>query len=140
MSDPLLPPLPEPDTDSAAFFAGLAEGRLLIQRCGACGAAQLAKHMCTECGGEDLTWVPASGRGRIYSFTRIHLAYHPAFAGTLPYAAALVELEEGPRLYGAMADVDPAQVDVGVPVRVDIRQVSDGRYAPYFKPAPADAS
>jgi hypothetical protein len=42
--------------------------------------------------------VTASGRGKLYSYTIVRRAMHPAFQEDLPYVYAIVELEEGPRL------------------------------------------
>ena len=40
-----------------------------------------------------------SGRGRIFSYVVYHRVYHPAFAQEVPYAVAVIELDEGPRMY-----------------------------------------
>ena len=39
------------------------------------------------------------GRGRIFSYVVYHRVYHPAFAQEVPYAVAVIELDEGPRMY-----------------------------------------
>ena len=45
-------------------------------------------------------WKPASGRGTLHSWTVAHHAFHPAFAGELPYTLVTVNLEEGVRALG----------------------------------------
>lgn len=45
-----------------------------------------------------------SGSGTVYSFTVSHAAMHPDVAELVPYAVALVETDEGPRL---LAHVEP---------------------------------
>jgi uncharacterized OB-fold protein len=54
--------------------------------------------------------VPASGRGRVYSFTVMRVA--------TPYAPAMVELEEGPRIFTNIVDGDFAEIHIGMAVRL----------------------
>jgi len=74
--------------------------------------------------------VPASGRGTIYSFTRVHTAHHPAFADRLPFTGGIVELEEGPRLFAPL--VGDGSMAIGDPV-VCMLQESEGRTFAAFR-------
>jgi len=96
-------PVPEPDLASANFFAALDAGRLEILRCDDCGTANLAVLRCDVCAGIAFTPESASGRATLYSFTRVHIAHHPAFADRLPVCGGIVELEEGPRLFAPLS-------------------------------------
>ncbi|HNM83083.1 MAG: bifunctional MaoC family dehydratase N-terminal/OB-fold nucleic acid binding domain-containing protein [Mycobacterium sp.] len=60
-------------------------------------------------------YVVSSGRGTVYSFVVHHAPKVPG--RTLPFVIALVELEEGVRMLGELRGVDPAAVDIGMPVR-----------------------
>jgi uncharacterized OB-fold protein len=131
-----LPPIAMPDEASAPFFEGLARGHLSVQVCGQCGTAQLGSPDCSHCGSTALEWRPASGRGTIHSFTRIHIAYHPAFADLVPYWTGLIELEEGPRLFGRLLTGDGARPRTGGPVEVAIEQVADDAFVPNFRCLP----
>jgi len=126
------PPIPEPDINSVPFFEGLAEGRLLVQICGRCGTAQLGHPDCDACGHAALEWQPASGRGTIYSFTRMHLSYHPAFADLVPYFAGIVALEEGPLLYGRFVVAEGTKVAIGQPVVAEIVHFEGAGAFPIF--------
>jgi uncharacterized OB-fold protein/acyl dehydratase len=57
----------------------------------------------------------ASGTGTVFSFVVHHAPKVPG--RTLPFVIALVELEEGVRMLGELRDVDPATVEIGMPVR-----------------------
>ena len=57
----------------------------------------------------------ASGKGTVFSFVVHHAPKVPG--RTLPFVIALVELEEGVRMLGELRGVDPATVEVGMPVR-----------------------
>jgi len=120
--------LPAIDADavSAPFFSGAQEQRLLVQRCTDCGTVQLGNALCDQCFGEGLDWVPASGNAVIHSFVVMHVAYHPAF--TAPYASAVVELEEGPRIPVLLTDTLAAEI--GQPVVIEFAPTENAVLVP----------
>ncbi len=122
------------DAPSAPFFAGLAEGRLMIQRCAACGIAQLGQDRCLSCRHERLEWAPSFGEGAVYAYTVIHTVFHPAFADEVPYVAAVVELDEGPRINARIRVSPPDHVQIGLRVRAEIVEYAPGAFAPVFSP------
>jgi len=62
-----------------------------VQRCTACGTHRFyPRALCPSCHADGFAWVPVSGRASVYSFTIVHRAPSPAFAGKLPYALAIV--------------------------------------------------
>jgi uncharacterized OB-fold protein len=124
--------IPEPDELSAPFFAGLAQGRLMIQTCVACGTPALGVLYCAGCGAPELAWREASGRGRIWSFAVVHVAYNPAHAGQVPYNAASIELEEGPRLFAEVLEAPPGELVIGEAVDLTVLEPSPGRFVPAF--------
>jgi uncharacterized OB-fold protein len=90
---------PEPygDPNTYAFWDAARSGRLLIQRCTACGAHQFyGRPFCLACDGEAVEWVPAAGTGTVYSVTTVHVRWYPEHEP--PYQVAVVALDEGPRL------------------------------------------
>ena len=92
--------IPEPEVNpvNAPHWEGLKQGKLLYQRCGACGHAWLpAREDCPNCLSPENDWVEASGRGKLVSWVIYHVPFNKAFAGKLPYNVAVVELDEGPR-------------------------------------------
>ncbi|OBI51837.1 DNA-binding protein [Mycobacterium kyorinense] len=62
-----------------------------------------------------IDYVVASGKGTVFSFVVHHAPKVPG--RTLPFVIALVELEEGVRMLGELRNVDPASVEIGMPVR-----------------------
>ena len=64
---------------------------------------------------EPTDYVVASGKGTVFSFVVHHAPKVPG--RTLPFVIALVELEEGVRMLGELRNVDPATVEIGMPVR-----------------------
>ena len=108
-----------PNSDPAApFWRALAEGRLEMPRCRACGDAHLyPRGHCPACGSADLAWEAASGCGEVYSYSVVHRAPSPAFAAAVPYVVAIVRLAEGPHLMGWL-EAPPESAAIGLKVRV----------------------
>ncbi|MFL6119653.1 bifunctional MaoC family dehydratase N-terminal/OB-fold nucleic acid binding domain-containing protein [Actinophytocola sp.] len=128
------PPLIRPmvNRDTAFFWEGTAQGELRIQQCGGCGALRHPPGpMCPRCNETKPGHLVASGLGEIYSYVVHH---HPPVPGhTLPFVIALVELEEGVRLLAELVDVDPEEVEVGLPVRIDFARVDDELTMPVWR-------
>jgi uncharacterized OB-fold protein len=127
-------PAPVPDEDSAPYWSAAREGKLLVQRCEACGHFQLyGRAVCTECWG-DVTWVEASGRGTVASWTVIRQNYSRPFRDWIPYVVALVDLEEGPRLMTNIVGCEPEEVSMGMSVVARFEEVSDVAGIALFEP------
>jgi uncharacterized OB-fold protein/acyl dehydratase len=73
-------------------------------------------------------YVVASGKGTVFSFVVHHAPKVPG--RTLPFVIALVELEEGVRMLGELRNVDPAAVEIGMPVRATYIDFPDGDSGP----------
>jgi uncharacterized OB-fold protein len=128
-------PAPVPTRDSAPFWEAAKQDILLIQRCTDCGQAQFyPRGFCIHCLSEHLEWIAASGQGHIQSFTICYMPGHPAMAGRVPYAMALVDLAEGVRMLAEIQDADLAKISVGDAVKVVFEQRADGWTLPQFTP------
>lgn len=128
----ILPPL---DDTNRPFWTGGHEGRLLIERCGACRRwQQPPEGRCGACGG-DVEPTAVSGRGTVFTFTVNEQRYHPDVPP--PYVIAIVELDEQRhlRVVANVVDCDPADVRIGLPVHVAFED--HGEHAvPVFVPTP----
>jgi len=113
-------PHPEPDGETQPFWDGIAEGRLRLQRCRACGRHIFyPRSVCPHCMAAELEWTDATGRGAVHAFTVVHRA-PPGFTEDAPYVVAMVELEEGPRMLTRLLDVAPGDAVIGMKVEVAI--------------------
>ena len=129
-------PLPTPDADTATFWRGLREGALLLQHCAGCGHVQYYQQaICRACGSENIEHRPASGRGKVHSFSVVHRAPGPAFKGDVPYAVILVELEEGPRMISTFTGGPPENVTFDMDVVLSLEKVSEEITLPRFRKA-----
>ena len=132
---PARPPRPRPAIirDNAFFWEGVDRGELLIQKCSSCGRLRHPPGpMCPACRSLEWDTVVASGRGTVYSHVQPHYPQVPSFE--YPYTVALVELEEGTRLISNLIGIEPADVQVGMPVQVEFVPVDDELTLPLFKP------
>ena len=128
-------PLPTPDADTAAFWSGLCNGKLLLQHCTDCGHVQYYQQAtCRACGRENLVHREASGRGKVHSFSVVHRAPGPAFKADVPYAVILVELEEGPRMISTFTGA-PCEVTFEMDVVLTLEKVSEEITLPRFTKA-----
>lgn len=128
-------PVPLPDAVCGPFLQAAAEGRLVLQRCRDCDQAVFyPRSCCTACGGE-LTWVDASGRGRVHTYTIIRQNLSRAFRDKVPYVVAMIDLDEGARMMGNVIGCTPEEVSIGMPVEVVLVKVSEGIGMPLWRRA-----
>lgn len=112
-------PVPEVTIDSAGYWEAARRGELLLSRCTTCQHAfHYPRPMCPACGAWTIDPFVASGRGEVHSFTVVYRAPGEAFRADVPYVLALVDTEEGARLFTAVRDVDPSSVRIGLAVQV----------------------
>ncbi|MCC7352901.1 MAG: Zn-ribbon domain-containing OB-fold protein [Anaerolineae bacterium] len=92
--------------------------------CTECGAKIFPpRDACPECARPARTPYTFSGRGEVYSFTTLYDA--PAgFQRYAPYTVALVRLDEGPLVTAQLADIDPEEIRIGLPVEMTTRRLS----------------
>lgn len=118
-------PLPQPSLESAPFWQGLREHRLLLQRCTCCGKIRhYPRPVCDACYAMEYDWDEASGRGTVHSWTVSHHAFHPGFKTDLPYATVTVDLEEGVRMQSRLVGASPDRLCLGLPVEVVFEDVT----------------
>ena len=95
------------------YDTALREGRLLGLKCGCRDFLCPPRAVCPRCGSSDLEVVQLSGKGKIASFTTLFVAAEGRDK-ELPYAMALVALEEGPYLIGRIETDCANKLDMGV--------------------------
>lgn len=127
------PSMIKQDSDSRPYWEGLAQGELRIQRCHACSKAVFyPRSICPHCHSDSLSWIVASGKGTIYSYTVVHQAFG-SFAEDVPFTIAIVELEEGIRMMSRIVDAARQRVEVGASVHVTFESVGEDLTLPYFR-------
>ena len=107
------------------FWEGLESGLFRVPGCRQCNRLSFPpRRVCPQCHGREFDWQPVSGRGRLYSATKVHSS--PSIYGILsPIRVAIVDLEEGLRLVTRWlpAGYDPL---LDCPVQLVITRHPDG--------------
>jgi uncharacterized OB-fold protein len=130
-------PAPVPDQFSALYWENAARGILSVQACDDCGHVQFPFNaVCESCQSLSLSANPTNGRGTLYAMTVMRQAFHPAWADSLPYVIAQVELDDVPgiRIQTNIVQGDPADLKAGDPLEVVFEQ-RGGQALPQFRPA-----
>jgi hypothetical protein len=128
-------PLPQPSETSRPFWQGTQARELRLQQCRDCGKRIFyPRAICPFCLSEHLDWVVATGKGKVYSYTVVRRAMHPAFQEDVPYVLAIVELDEGPRLTTNIVGVEPEDVRVDMPVQAAYDDVTSDITLLNFEP------
>ena len=126
---------PQPTPETRHFWDGTREGELRLQRCAVCGKVYFPpRPFCPACASRDVAHFPASGKAVLYSYV-IHHRPVPGF--TPPYAIAVVELAEGPRMMTNIVDCPqtPEALELDMPLEVAFHKVDDEITLPLFRPA-----
>jgi uncharacterized OB-fold protein len=118
------------DSQSAAWFDGLAAGYLLIKRCQRCSHfTRPDAGACPDCHSTDLEWTRAAGAGTVVCVIRDRATDEPVTLG-------LVELAEGPWLHVRLAGM---HLSAGTPVSLSVHHAEGSEPIPLFSPTrPAD--
>ena len=136
MSEQRQKPVPVVDELSRLFWEGARDGRLLVQRCGACGYYNHPpRTFCDACLSRQLAFTPVSGRGTVYSFTVMHQRDVAGFEQDAPFINIVVELEEQQRLLmvANLPSSERETVRVGAQAEVCFENRGDGVVVPQFK-------
>jgi uncharacterized OB-fold protein len=120
-----------------AYLKNIQDGHFKAYKCVDCGAIIVPPSgSCYECGSTNMTWAEVSGKGKLVSFTVIHIA-PDQFAEEVPYYVAIVELAEGARVSARLLGFDPLkpqEVKLGIDLALDYTKGKSGTTYLAFKP------
>lgn len=129
-----LKPLPTLTDDNRPFWDACRQHRLQMQQCEDCGHIRFPiNRVCPRCLGDAFHWQALSGHGTGFSYVVFHQVYDKAFANDVPYNVALVQLDEGPRIYSNVVGVPNDAVEVGDRVSVTFDAVTPEITIPRFR-------
>ena len=123
MTRPKREPVATPDT--AHYWQSARDGVLVLRECVPCGQAYFyPRSFCPNCLGDDVRWIEASGRGTLHTYIICNQPA-PGFESDVPYAIAIIELLEGPRVMGNIVDVEvtPENLVLDMPLEVTFVEV-----------------
>ena len=129
-------PLPSIVGETKPYWDSCKRGELVIQKCDDCQEYQFyPRGICAHCWSNDIKWIKATGKGTVWSYTITHQNRTLGFAQDVPYVLALVQLDEGVKMFTNIVECDPNIVTIGMPVEVTFIQANNQISVPYFKPA-----
>lgn len=126
-------PLPTPETKH--FWEGTQSSELRLQRCDGCSHVYFPpRPFCPSCASRKVSIFNASGKATLYSYV-IH--HRPAPGFTPPYAIAVVELAEGPRMMTNIVECPqtPEALELDMKLEVAFEKLDDKITLPLFRPA-----
>lgn len=109
--------VPVLDPSNTAWFTA---GRIEVQFCDGCGAAQHPpEDLCRTCGGSELSFRGLSGDGTVESAVIVEHPVHPGLVERCPYVVAVVSLDGAPGCHaiGNVVGCEPGAVSIGDRVR-----------------------
>jgi uncharacterized OB-fold protein len=128
--------LPLIEDDTREFWDATREGRLLLRHCRACGEVHYyPRNFCPSCWSDDVDWVEAAGGASLYTWSTVYQNDLPPFHEQIPYVAAIVELDEGPRMMTKIVDCSSEQLAVGMRLRARFEPLDDDVTIVVFEPA-----
>jgi uncharacterized protein len=122
------------------FWEGCEAGQLRLQVCRPCGHVRYPiSEVCPRCLSPDYDWHPMSGRGEVLSWVVFQRGYQPAWTPLVPYNVVIVQLEEGPRMFGNVEPLGRNDLSVGAAVQVTFTPAAGGGSIPRWREVRRDS-
>ena len=122
------------------FYKFLLQGKLMAGKCKRCGKTHLPpRPLCDNCFSQEFKWIEVSGKGKLLTYTIIHIA-PPQFQAIAPYAVGIIQLENSLKMPGMISGAAPEQLKIGMELTIDFGTCSTTQPWPQwprycFKPA-----
>lgn len=110
-----------PDPWTEPYWLATREHRLTVPRCVNCGTFRFPPGpFCHECQHQEVEHVEVSGKGTVYTFTIARHAVVPSLADSVPYAVAVIEVDDAPgiRMIASIVESDIETLEIGSRVEV----------------------
>jgi uncharacterized OB-fold protein len=104
------------------FYRFCGHGKLMAVRCSKCGKLLVPpRAFCPDCYCSSLRWVELRGRGKLQTFSVVHIA-PKSFTVQAPYTIGIVKLEEGVSLPGRILLSKDEEPEIGMDLVVDFEE------------------
>jgi uncharacterized protein len=132
-------PLPVLSDENREFWQAARNGALRMQKCDNCSHIRYPiSQTCPHCLSNAATWHTLSGYGEVFSFIVFHQVYNKEFAGDVPYNVALIQLDEGPRMFSNVVGTPNHRVKMGDRVQVVFDPATEEISIPRFRRVEAE--
>ncbi|MCA9844281.1 MAG: Zn-ribbon domain-containing OB-fold protein [Dehalococcoidia bacterium] len=137
MTSPARKQLPTPTPETAPYWEGAKAHELRLQHCNDCDKPFFYPRIfCPICLGDNVEWKAMSGKGTLLTYV-LSARPAPGFEEELPYAIAIVKLDEGPHLMSNIVETEitPENLPAGMALEVVFDDVNETISLPKFRPA-----
>jgi uncharacterized OB-fold protein len=131
-------------TKVGRFAEELAAGRIMATRCRTCGIRFYPPRAdCPRCMESHLEWIEVKGRGKLATFTIIQVPperFAPKVAMPFssmtfhPCPVGILEVEDGLKIMGWVPQVEPKDLQVGMPLQATPHTLADGKVTILLEP------
>jgi len=123
-----------PNAKASPFVDYLKKGKIRGTKCKSCRELYFPpRGDCLHCFSSDMEWVDFSGKGKLVTYTTIHVP--PAgFEEVAPYTLCLVDLKEGGRLLAWLEESKEENLKIGMDVTILPKDLGNERIAYVVKP------
>ena len=114
------------------FYKFLGQQKLKAGKCLKCEKIHLPpRPLCDNCLSQDFEWVNISGKGKLLTYTVIHIAPEQ-FQALVPYVVGIVELENGLKIPGMIQKINQEQLKIGMALTLDFGTCSSPQQWPQW--------
>src|SRR2546422_2741946 len=108
-----------PDPTIEEFYKAVSQRKLMAVRCVRCRHLMVPpRQICSECGSSTGEWVQLGTKGKLVTYTVVHVA-PPQFKHITPYAVGIVDIEEGVKLPSIIRTSRLESLKIGMELEVD---------------------
>ncbi|KXA97023.1 hypothetical protein AKJ37_03935 [candidate division MSBL1 archaeon SCGC-AAA259I09] len=123
------------ETKVEGFVENLKKGRIMATRCEDCGELHFPPKMdCSNCLSSDVHWEELNGKAKLLSYTKVNFGL-PDFKDDVPYVLAVAKCEEGVNVLSHLEGVDESEVEIGMDLVLEPKELPDDRITYRFKKA-----
>lgn len=138
MSAPLIDPDVRDDRYEP-FWDGIQQEELRLPQCNDCGGYHwYPRPVCADCGSTDIDWTAISGRGTLYTWTKVRYEFgFDFFEDNLPWYTGLVQPAEDETIHlvAALDRTADEEYQIGMELEVTFQQSEQlDMLAPVFTP------
>ena len=129
-------PMPKPTKWTQPFWDAAKQHKLVLKQCRDCGNIDHPPYLyCTHCLSDNLEWIEASGKGKLYAYAINYYMVPFPFWDDMPYVVAMIDLQEGVRMISNLVECDPKELKNGMELEVVFHEVSPEFTLPKWRPA-----
>jgi uncharacterized protein len=129
-------PLPELRNFGVEYWRAAAKGMLMVPNCRDCRRTFWhPRPRCPHCGSASVEWKSSNGEGEVHTFTVVRQSGDAFFKSKVPYAVAMVQLDDGPLVMSNIVECEVDRIKIGMRVVATFEAAAEQLTIPMFKPA-----